>query len=157
MKELAHLEEKKTAKGRFLSSGPGLCMIGSGTIQTTIRVWSESELRANEILCESLAKVFSNIIPEGGKSTEKSGRVGSCVMTTPPPHQNNKKTNIKTKSTMKTNNLRPSMSLKFGTPSISKFFRSTESINLDKEMKRLEKERRLEIVRKESFIWKERR
>ena len=49
------------------------------------------------------------------------------------------------------------MSLKFGTPSILKFFRSTESINLDKEMKRLEKERRLEIVRKESFIWKERR
>ena len=30
-------------------------------------------------------------------------------------------------------------------------------IDLDKEIKRLEKERRLEIVRKESFVWKERR
>ena len=57
---------------------------------------------------------------------------------------------------MKTNTL-PSMKLKFGTPSISKFFRSTESIDIDKEMRRLEKEKRLEIVKRESSVWKERR
>ena len=38
-----------------------------------------------------------------------------------------------------------------------RFFRSIKSTDLEKEMKRLEKERRLEIVRKESFVWKERR
>ena len=57
---------------------------------------------------------------------------------------------------MKTNTL-PSMKLKFGTPSILKFFRSTESIDFDKEMRRLEKEKRLEIVKRESSVWKERR
>ena len=80
LNEINNLEEMEMSKGRFLSSGPGFCRLGSGTIQTTIRVWSESELRANDILRECLAKVFSTRTPEGVVSTEKSGRVGPEIL-----------------------------------------------------------------------------
>ena len=47
------------AKNRFLDSGPGLCRIGSGLQQTTIRVWSEVELISLQLVMECLKKAFS--------------------------------------------------------------------------------------------------
>ena len=38
------LEEIEVAKTRFLASGPGHCILGEKKKQSTIRVWSETEL-----------------------------------------------------------------------------------------------------------------
>ena len=56
--ELETLEEMEIAKNRFLDSGPGLCRIGSGYQQTTIRVWSEVELISLQLVKECLKEAF---------------------------------------------------------------------------------------------------
>ena len=131
LNELDKIEELETARTRFLNSGPGLCKIGSGSNQTTIRVWSESELIATKILKECLDVVGQSddivtgaegckdkaILPEGLKKT--------CDLP-------------KSKKAEKAQ----APIVHFGTPSITKYFRREESINFDNEIKELEKQKR---------------
>ena len=50
LNEMERLEEHELARNRFLNSGPGLCKIGEGWKQATIRVWSAREVFARDIM-----------------------------------------------------------------------------------------------------------
>ena len=142
--ELETLEEMETAKKRFLDSGPGLCRIGSGFQQTTIRVWSEVELISLQLVKECLKEAFWKSSEEtllAGWKTENDPLLNNddsteaeLTVTTPGACKQNEigKHNLNYK-------------FKFLKNTITNYFSKKKFFKLDIEMKALEKERRLEI------------
>ena len=59
--ELKELENLEIARTRFLNSGPGDCIVGAGKTQTTIKIWSENELIARQLVREFIGMAIDGI------------------------------------------------------------------------------------------------
>ena len=73
--EMESLEINEMAINRFLSSGPGLCRVGEGLRQTTIRVLSANEIFIKDITKDCVDRAWElisvEIILDGWKQNEK--------------------------------------------------------------------------------------
>ena len=73
--EMESLEINEIARNRFLSSGPGLCRVGEGLKQTTIRVLSANEIFINNITKDCVDRAWElislEILLDGWKENER--------------------------------------------------------------------------------------
>ena len=166
--ELKELENLEIARTRFLNSGPGDCIVGAGKTQTTIKIWSENELIARqlvrecvgmaidgiqnciEVLREEQTEIENNKIQKNNKTTKCKIQMNT-VETLPEGWQ----TDVATASP-----IQPKLPVSCKASennSITKYFRNMEAIRFDEAMQELEKERRLEIKRVKELAWRDRK
>ena len=164
LNEMERLEEHELARNRFLNSGPGLCKIGEGCKQATIRVWSAREVFARDIMKNCFDTAWDQImdrIPESESISEsEKSKVDNeertkdyCSDDDIPAGWLTEECWSKEGQTVNDTTSK----LCFGHPKIHTFFSKKAIFDYDIEIRELEKDQRLQLQKRKELVWKDNR